>query len=159
MEPIFDTSKNKRRAIGLKLSLIARQLRLNFDQGVARKGLTRAKWTLIAAVSSNPGATQRVIAQVLEVSEITAGRLIDRLCEEGYLQRLESHTDRRAYRLFIAAGARPVLDQLEEVARGHEEQIFAGFDCEDVEKLDELLGVIARNLSAAKSVRAAAAAK
>jgi MarR family transcriptional regulator, transcriptional regulator for hemolysin len=156
MEPIFDTSKNKRRSVGLKLSLIARQLRLSFDQSVELKGLTRAKWTLIAAVSRNPGATQRLIAQCLEVSEITAGRLIDRLCEEGYLQRTESLTDRRAYRLFLAAGAQPVLDQLDEVARCHEARIFAGFGREDVDKLDELLDLIARNLSVAKSVRASA---
>jgi MarR family transcriptional regulator for hemolysin len=156
MEPIFDTSKNRKRAIGLKLSLIARQMRLNFDQGAELKGLTRAKWTLIAAVSRNPGATQRVIAQALEVSEITVGRLIDRLCEEGFLQRSESPTDRRAYRLFVAAAAQPVLDQLDEVARIHEAQIFAGFEREDIEKLDELLDVIARNLSAAKLIRAAA---
>jgi MarR family transcriptional regulator, transcriptional regulator for hemolysin len=156
MESIFDTAKNKRRSIGLKLSVIARQLRSNFDRGVELKGLTRAKWTLIAAVSRNPGATQRVIAQALEVSEITVGRLIDRLCEEGYLQRCENPTDRRAYRLYVAAGAQPVLDQLEEVAKSHEAEIFAGFDRKDLEKLDELLEVIARNLSAAKSIRAAA---
>jgi MarR family transcriptional regulator for hemolysin len=156
MEPIFDTTKNKKRAVGQKLSLIARQLRLSFNQGVEMKGLTRAKWTLIAAVSRNPGATQRIIAQVLEVSEITAGRLIDRLCEEGYLKRSESPTDRRAYRLFLAAGAQPVLDQLDEVARSQETQIFAGFDGEDLERLVDLLDVLARNLSAAKSIRTAA---
>ncbi len=156
MEPIFDTSKNKKRAVAQKVSLIARQLRLSFDHGVEMKGLTRAKWTLIAAIARNPGATQRVIAQALEVSEITAGRLIDRLCEEGYLQRSESPTDRRAYRLFLAAGAQPVLDQLDQVARSQEAQIFAGFAREDLDKLDELLDVVARNLSAAKTVRAAA---
>lgn len=155
MESIFGSSKNKRRSIGLKLSVIARQLRLNFDQSTKLRGLTRAKWTLIAAVSSNPGATQRIIAQALEVSEITAGRLIDRLCEEGYLKRSENPSDRRAYRVHLAAGAQPVLDKLDEVAKSHEAQIFAGFDNEDLEKLDELLEAIARNLSAAKSVRTA----
>jgi MarR family transcriptional regulator for hemolysin len=156
MEPIFDTTKNKKRAVGQKLSLIARQLRLSFDHAVELKGLTRAKWTLIAAVKQNPGATQRVIAQALEVSEITAGRLIDRLCEEGYLKRSESPTDRRAYRLFLTAGAQPILDQLDEVARMQEAKIFAGLERCDLEKLDELLDVLARNLSAAKIVRAAA---
>jgi DNA-binding MarR family transcriptional regulator len=156
MEPIFGTSKNsKRRSIGLKLSVIARQLRLNFDQSVKLRGLTRAKWTLIAAVARNPGATQRLIAQALEVSEITAGRLIDRLCDEGYLKRSENPSDRRAYRLYLAAGAQPVLDKLDEVARIHEAEIFAGFSSEDLEKFDELLEGIGRNLSAAKSVRAA----
>jgi DNA-binding MarR family transcriptional regulator len=96
-----------------------------------------------------------LIAQALEVSEITAGRLIDRLCEEGYLKRTESPTDRRAYRVHLAAGAQPVLDKLDEVAKGHEAEIFAGFSNADLDKLDELLEAIARNLSAAKSVRAA----
>jgi hypothetical protein len=58
--------------------------------------------------------------------------------------------------LFLAAGAQPVLDQLDEVARSQEAQIFAGLDNDDLEKLDLLLDVLARNLSAAKSVRAAA---
>ena len=96
-----------------------------------------------------------MIAQVLEVSEITAGRLIDRLCEEGYLKRTENPSDRRAYRVHLAAGAQPVLDKLDEVARGHEAEIFTGFSSADLDKLDELLESIARNLSAAKSVRAA----
>jgi MarR family transcriptional regulator for hemolysin len=124
MESIFGSTKNKRRSVGLKLSVIARQLRLNFDQSTKLRGLTRAKWTLIAAVSQNPGGTQRMIAQVLEVSEITAG-------------------------------AQPVLDKLDEVAKSHEAEIFAGFSNADLDKLDELLEAIARNLSAARSVRAA----
>jgi hypothetical protein len=55
----------------------------------------------------------------------------------------------------LAAGAQPVLDKLDEVAKGHEAEIFAGFSNADLDKLDELLEAIARNLSAAKSVRAA----
>jgi len=157
LESVFGTAKNsKKRSIGLKLTVLARQLRLNFDQSVKLKGLTRAKWTLIAAVARNPGCTQRTIAQALEVSEITVGRLIDRLCEEGYLKRTENPSDRRAYRLYLAAGAQPVLDKLDEVAKSHEAEIFAGFDSEDLEKLDELLEAIARNLSAARSQREAA---
>jgi MarR family transcriptional regulator, transcriptional regulator for hemolysin len=157
MESVFGSTKySKKRSIGLKLTVIARQLRLNFDQSVKLKGLTRAKWTLIAAVARNPGCTQRTIAQALEVSEITVGRLIDRLCDEGYLKRTENPSDRRAYRLYLAAGAQPVLDKLDELAKAHEAEIFAGFDNEDLNRLDELLEAIARNLSAAKSQRAAA---
>ena len=96
-----------------------------------------------------------MIAELLEVREITVGRLIDRLCEQGYLKRCEHPSDRRAYRVYPAAAAQPVLDKLDEVAKIHEAEIFAGFDGEDLEKFDELLEAVARNLSAAKSVRAA----
>jgi MarR family transcriptional regulator for hemolysin len=135
--------------------VVARQLRLTFDKSAERSGLTRAKWTLIAAVSRNPGVTQRTIAEALEVREITAGRLIDRLCDEGILKRRENPSDRRAYSVYLTPAAQPLLDTLDELAKSREAEIFAGFDAGDLEKLDELLDAIARNLSAARSPRVA----
>jgi MarR family transcriptional regulator for hemolysin len=137
------------------LTVIARQLRVAFDQSVEQSGLTRAKWTLIAAVARNPGATQRTIAEALEVREITAGRLVDRLCDEGYLRRDENPSDRRAYCLYLTPAAQPVLDKLDELAKIHEAAIFAGFAAEDLERFDALLDGIARNLSDFRSQRAA----
>ena len=136
--------------------MVARQLRVAFDQAVEQSGLTRAKWTLIAAVARHPGATQRLIAEALEVREITAGRLVDRLCDEGYLRRDENPSDRRAYCLYLTPAAQPVLDTLDELAKVHEAAIFAGFDAEDVESLDALLDTIARNLSDFRTQRTAA---
>jgi MarR family transcriptional regulator for hemolysin len=140
----------------LKLTVVARQLRVTFDQSAERSGLTRAQWTLIAAVARNPGATQRLIAEALEVREITAGRLVDRLCDDGYLTRKENPTDRRAYCVYLTPAAQPVLDKLDELAKIHETAIFAGFESEDLEKLDSLLDTIARNMSDFRSQRAAA---
>ena len=142
--------------------MVARQLRLSFDQSAEACGLTRAQWHLIAVASRHPGATQRTIAESLEVREITAGRLVDRLCDEGYLRREEHPSDRRAYCVYLTPAAQPVLNKLDELARLHEEWIFAGFEPEELEKLDALLDKIARNLSdlrvqrAAQSPRAAA---
>jgi MarR family transcriptional regulator for hemolysin len=139
----------QKRSVALKLSVVARHLRQSFDQRVERSGVTRAKWTLIAVVARNPGATQRMIAEALEVREVTAGRLIDRLCAEGYLKRSEHPNDRRAYCVNLAPAAQPVLDKLGELGKAHEAVIFAGIDAKDLDKLEELLDVMARNLSAA----------
>jgi DNA-binding MarR family transcriptional regulator len=97
-----------------------------------------------------------MIAEALEVREITAGRLIDRLCEEGYLRREENPNDRRAYCVYLTQVAQPVLDKLDELAKVHEAAIFAGFDGQDLEQLDALLDTISRNLSDFRSQRAAA---
>jgi MarR family transcriptional regulator for hemolysin len=129
---------------------------VTFDQSAERSGLTRAQWTLIATVARNPGATQRTIAEGLEVREITAGRLIDRLCDDGYLKREENPSDRRAYCVYLTPAAQPVLDKLDELAKVHETAIFAGFDAAEVEKLDALLDIIAGNLSDFRGQRAAA---
>ena len=138
---------DRSRSVALKLSVVARQLRVSFDQSAETCGLTRAQWTVIAVVARNPGATQRTVAEALEVREITAGRLVDRLCEEGYLRRDENPSDRRAYCVHLTPAAEPLLAKLDDLARLHEARIFSGFESEALEKLDSLLDRIARNLS------------
>ncbi len=151
MGRIIEKGKNRKRATALKLMVVARHLRQSFDQSVERSGLTRAKWTLIATVAHKPGATQRMIAEALEVREVTAGRLIDRLCAEGYLKRREHPSDRRAYCVYLAPAAQPVLDTLGKLGKIHEAKIFAGFDEDDLERLNALLDGISHNLSAART--------
>jgi MarR family transcriptional regulator for hemolysin len=148
---MITASRNRKRTVALKLTTVARHLRQNFDQSVERSGLTRAKWTLIAAAAHRPGATQRMLAEALEVREITVGRLIDRLCAEGYLKRQPHPNDGRAYCVYVAPGAQPVLDTLDELAKDHEATMFAGLDNDDLDKLIDLLEQIARNLAAART--------
>lgn len=138
---------DRSRSVALKLSIVARQLRVSFDQSAESCGLTRAQWTVIAVVARNPGATQRTVAEALEIAEITAGRLVDRLCEDGYLRREQNPSDRRAYCVHLTPAAEPLLAKLDDLARVHEARIFAGFESEALEKLDSLLERIAQNLS------------
>jgi MarR family transcriptional regulator for hemolysin len=84
-------------------------MRNNFDRVLAEKNITRSQWGLIAVVARRPGATQRTIAEVLEMSEASAGRLIDRLCADGLLERRERDDDRRARAVYITAAAEPLL--------------------------------------------------
>src|ERR1700730_3282426 len=157
MGSIITALRNRRRSVALKLSIVARQLRVTFDQSAEQSGLTRAQWHLIAVVARNPGATQRTIAEALEVREITAGRLVDRLCDDGYLRRDENPSDRRAYSVYLTPVAQPLLDKLDDLAKLHEAAIFAGFEADDLERLDTLLDAIARNLSDFRNQRAAVA--
>src|SRR3546814_15325274 len=83
-------------------------------------GVSRAKWGLIAAVSRSPGATQRAIAAMLQVTEVTAGRMVDRLCEDGLLERRENTQARRGYCVYLTPAASPMLDPIREGATGFE---------------------------------------
>lgn len=144
---ISEQSHVRKRAIGRKLTLISRQLWHQFDQSVSSAGVSRAKWGLIAAVSHSPGATQRAIAGMLEVTEVTAGRMIDRLCEDGLLERRENPQDRRGYCVHLTPAAKPLLDRLGDAAAVYESSAFAGLTDEDLERLDTLLEIIARNIA------------
>jgi MarR family transcriptional regulator, transcriptional regulator for hemolysin len=142
---------SRMRAVGIKLSVIARQLANRFDHAVERDGLSRAKWGVIVAVARMPGATQRSIASMLEITEVTAGQLIDRLSADGYIERREHPKDRRAYCVHLTDAAQPLLVRLGEIAKAHEVETFAGLNDEDLSRLDALLDVIARNLAACRN--------
>jgi MarR family transcriptional regulator for hemolysin len=137
---------NKRRVIGAKLVLIARQLRQRYDKRVQSAGVTGAKWTVIVAIARNPGATQRYVANELAITEVTAGRLVDRLCADGYLRRKADPADRRAYRIYLTKVATDLLGTLGAAADENEAEAFAGLKAEELKQLDLLLDTVAKNL-------------
>ena len=128
-----------RRQITIRLTILARTLRNAFDRKVGDIGVTRSQWTMIAAIARNPGASQRTIAEILEISEASAGRLIDQLCAEGLLERREREDDRRARAVCVTGAAAPLLEQLGEIASQGEARVFAGFSEADLAQLRDYL--------------------
>ena len=147
---VADPPANLRRGIGLKMAVLARQMRQRFDERVEEMGVTRAKWVLIAAVAGNPGSTQRELAATLEVSDVTAGRMIDRLCADGLIERLENPRDRRAYRVCLTPAARPVLEKLATAAEAYEAEMFSAMDERELETMDALLDKLAAHIGGAR---------
>lgn len=143
MDPIL----SMRRTISLRISVLARNLRNYFDRQVAVLGVTRSQWAMIAVVATNPGATQRMIADALEMSEASAGRLVDRLCSEGLLTRRSREDDRRAKAIYISEAAEPLLEKLTVIARESEDRMFRGFSEAEIETLQALLDKVYANLS------------
>ncbi len=129
------------------MTVIARMLRSNFDRKVASLGVTRSQWSMIAVVAHQPGVNQRAIAEALEMSEASAGRLIDRLCADGLLERRERDDDRRARAVYLSQQAEPLLAQLAEIARLSEIRLFKGFSDEELTQLDGLLERVYKNAS------------
>lgn len=145
-EAIAERAGDLKRAIGLRLNVLARRLRNRFDRQVSELSVTRSQWTMIVVVARNPGATQRVIAEALEMSEASAGRLIDRLCADGLLERQERYDDRRARAVYLTKKAEPLLAKLAEIALEGEKTLFRGFSSEELEALSSYLDRIYKNL-------------
>jgi MarR family transcriptional regulator for hemolysin len=135
------------RQISLRFTIIARLLRNNFDRQVVNLNVTRSQWAMIAVVSRTPGATQRTIAEALEISEASAGRLIDRLCADGLLERRDRRDDRRARAVYLTPAAEPLLETLASIARGSEQRMLKGFSPEEMSTLEGYLDRIYQNIS------------
>ncbi len=136
-----------KRSISLKMTVLTRQMHKSFDQSVVSIGVTRSQWTMIAVIARRPAATQREIAEILEMSEAAAGRLVDRLVADGLLERRQKEDDRRAYCIHLTESASAILDKISAVASEHEKVVFAGFSDDDLKKLDTYLSMIAANVA------------
>jgi MarR family transcriptional regulator for hemolysin len=143
---IGEDDSQLKQEIAIRISVLARLLRSDFDRCLKDMNITRAQWGLIAVVARVPGSTQRSIAEILEMSEASAGRLIDRLCADGLLERRERDDDRRARAVYVTPAAEPLLSRGAEVGREGVARIFQGLDRAQLDQLDQSLGVIYENL-------------
>lgn len=142
------TADNLKRSVTIKLSVVARRLGQRFDKSAEQVSLSRARYGLIAAVARYPGATQRQLAKMLEVTEVVAGRMVERLCLDGYLERREDPADRRGHLVYLTPVAEPVLATMREIAESNENQAFVGVDDAELAMLDRILKKIAGNIAA-----------
>ncbi|GGB99047.1 transcriptional regulator [Novosphingobium endophyticum] len=146
-DPFMEGDLSHRRRVSLRMTVIARLQRNNFDRKVTDLNVTRSQWAMIAVVARYPGSTQRTVAEYLEMSEASAGRLIDRLCADGLLERRDRRDDRRARAVYLTDAAGPLLEKLGKIANESEERMFQGFSDEEIERLLDYMNRIYENVS------------
>ena len=78
------------------------------DRQAARYGITRAQWAVLAKVERTEGLKQSELAEQMEMQPITLTRLIDKLCDNGWIERRGDETDCRVNRLYLRRAARPL---------------------------------------------------
>src|SRR5271165_3914443 len=94
------------------LAELHRLLRAFADKEAARYGITRAQWAVLARIERSEGMKQSELAEQMEMQPITLTRLIDKLCDNSWIERRGDDTDRRVNRLYLRKAARPLLAKL-----------------------------------------------
>lgn len=106
-------------SLDLKRQLIAqlvessRILRNYIEHRAKGRGTTRAQWIVLFQLRQQEGLSQVDLAEVLELQPISLVRLLDRLVNQGLLERRNDPKDRRANRLFLTASGRQLVDDLD----------------------------------------------
>src|ERR1700741_1901148 len=88
------------------LGELQRLMRAYADKQAARYGITRAQWAVLAKIERTEGLKQTELAELMEMQPITLTRLIDKLCDNGWIERRNDESDRRANPLFLKKAAR-----------------------------------------------------
>lgn len=132
--------------LGTLIHDVAHLLRLEIDQRVESKNLTRTKWLALGIIDANPGLSQSELAIELELGAAAVGRLVDRLVARNFVERRSTESDRRAYQLYLTRDARKLITKLDGVATQLRKDLLRGLDDEDVSCLTNGLQQLKKNL-------------
>ncbi len=119
-----------KREIAFKLMDVARMLRTYADQRARQFGISRAQWTVLVRLDLCEGLKQSELAEILELQPISLTRLLDRLAENGLIERRPDPNDRRANRLYLTPAARPLLADLADLGQEVMDTVLEGLEDE-----------------------------
>src|SRR6185312_16946422 len=143
---LMKTYRTKNREILFLISDVGRLLRTYADQKARRFGQTRAQWAVLLRLERLEGLKQSDLAEDLDIQPITLTRLVDRLCNNGLIERRADPNDRRAKRLYLTPAARPLLDRISEQVEELAEKVLAGLDPTTIESIISQMGLARENL-------------
>jgi MarR family transcriptional regulator for hemolysin len=137
------------REIAVGLTDVARMLRTYADQRARQFGISRAQWVVLIRLDRSEGLKQSELAEILDLQPISLTRLLDRLAENGLIERRPDPNDRRANRLYLTPAARPLLKQLAALGEDMMAGVLEGISPDAQEALLRNLGTMKDNLRAA----------
>ena len=142
------TDRHPNETLGYLVLDITRLMSTRFDGRARELGITRAQWTLIAALLRAEGATQSQLAELLQVTPMAVGRLVDRMSRGGWVERRREPGDRRAHRLYLTAKAHAIRPALRQLSLDTEAEALAGLEGAQREELLARLSAVRARLSA-----------
>jgi len=136
------------RSFGFLVHDVARLFGRRFNQrALLFLGLTRAQCKVLGYLARNEGINQAGLADLLEIKPMTLVRQIDRMEEDGWIERRPDPGDRRARRLVLTEKARPILARILDLSTEVRDQAFAGVSEVEGRHLISLLCRVHGNLS------------
>jgi DNA-binding MarR family transcriptional regulator len=132
--------------LGPVMSDVMRLLRQDFAVRAAGSRLTPALWRLLFAVSRTEGARQTDLADRLEITAVTVGRMLERLERDGLVRREADAADRRASRVHLGERAGPLMEELRAVAVATDARATAGLTVAERDALFSALKRVRANL-------------
>jgi MarR family transcriptional regulator for hemolysin len=136
------------RSFGFLVYEVARLFGRRFNQrALLFLGLTRAQCKVLGYLARNEGINQAGLADLLEIKPMSLVRQIDRMEEDGWIERRPDPGDRRAHRLVLTEKARPILARILDLSNQVRNEAFAGLSEVEGRHLISLLGRVHGNLS------------
>jgi len=119
---------------GPAIGEIARLWRTKLNERLRPLGLSQARWMVLLHLSRRgDGVVQKSLAEWIGIEGPTLVRILDRMTEDGWIERRESSSDRRAKTVHLTQQANKVIKQINKVAAQLRGELLVNVDAKDLE--------------------------
>ena len=130
--------------LGRSLYLAHRAVHEELDRRLYEYGASVWNWVLLreaahASRDNAPGASQRELADLMGIEPPTLVRHLDKLAEEGLVERRPDGDDRRVVRVVVTKAGRKRLAQLHAVVHELDTELRGALTVRDVDVLQRAL--------------------
>ncbi len=133
-------------SIGMLIALASKsQERLAELEMKKQLGLTPAHWKVILALNISDGLTQKELADKIYVDGSTLVPVIDKMEQNGLVQRRADPKDRRINRIFLTPKSESTIDSIILIVLQLRKMIYRGISEDEINSVRKILGTIIKN--------------
>jgi MarR family transcriptional regulator for hemolysin len=125
--------------LGRLLYLAHRAVHDELDRRLYEHGASLWNWVLLREAANADGASQRELADLMRIEPPTLVRHLDKLSEEGLVERQPDPDDRRVVRVVVTNAGNQRLAELHEVVHDVDAELRGILTKRDVEVLGRAL--------------------
>ncbi len=136
------------RAFGFLVHDVSRLIKRRFERRARQMGLpiTRQQAAVVLNIASHEGVSQAEVAAWLGIEPIALVRMLDKLHEEGWVERRSHPTDRRVRTLWLTPAAGPVVERILGINEAIRHEAFGGLPPKTRDAVINVLAQIKDNL-------------
>lgn len=147
MNIVSDMRKlNLENSTGLLIFLASKSQERLADISIKKQlGLTPAQWRVILALSITDGLTQKDLAEKIYLDGSTLVPVIDKMEQNGMVERKVDSKDRRVNRVFLTKHSEATVDSIVSIVLQLRKTIFNGVSASEIDLIKTTLRIIIKN--------------
>jgi MarR family transcriptional regulator, transcriptional regulator for hemolysin len=127
-----------------------------FEERARELGLTLPQCKALVYLARSEGISQVELASSAEIDPMSLVRILDRMEMDGWVERRADPNDRRARRLYLKPGSKPLLEAIDRVSTATRDEALAGFSQQEAILLMSALERVRHNIASLHPIAAPA---
>lgn len=133
-------------SLGFVLNRTAFSSKVSFNKKLKKYNISPEQWSVIYRIVENPGISQKELSDSTYKDQGNLTRMIDKLIDNGFIEKMIDENNRRSIKLFPANKAIEFSEEIIPLSILHNETLVDGFTSDECEILLNLLNKVYKNI-------------